>query len=87
MDARKLLLGVAALALIAGLLLASFAPGGWFNREESGAAALRTPFGTVQVETTETKSSVWPTVGYVLLGLGGVVIVVAYAMRRPPRLK
>lgn len=81
MDTRKLLWGVAALSLMAGLLLASLAPGGWFNKAETGAAAVRTPFGDVRVEATETKSSPWPTVGYALLALGGVAVVVAYAMR------
>jgi len=83
MDLRKLVLGLTALAIIAGLLLVCFAPGGWFNRGRTEKTAVETPVGSLEISAHETKSSVWPTVGYVLLGIGGVGVVVFVSMKSP----
>jgi hypothetical protein len=80
MDTRRLLLGAGVLLLVAGLLLACLTPGGWLNRGTT--QTLSTPFGSLSV--TETKSSAGPVIGYVLLGLGGVVLVAAFALKSPP---
>lgn len=81
MDLRKLVLGLTALALVVGLLLVCFAPGGWFNRGETEKAAVKTPLGSFEITAHESKSSVWPTVGYVLLGIGAVGAVAFISMK------
>jgi hypothetical protein len=68
MDLRKMVLGLITLALLAGLLLVCFAPGGWFNKGKTEKAAFKTPVGSFEITAQAAKSSVWPTVGYVLLG-------------------
>jgi hypothetical protein len=83
MDLRKLVLGLTALALIGGLLLVCFAPGGLFNRGETEKAAVKTPLGSFEITAHESKSSVWPTVGYVLLGMGAVGVVAFISMKSP----
>jgi hypothetical protein len=75
MDLQKMVLGLTTLAIVAGLLLACFAPGGWFNKGQTEKAAFKTPVGSIEITAQEAKSSVWPTVGYVLLGIGGVGVV------------
>ena len=82
MDKRRLVLGLGVLLLIAGALLACFTPGGIFNT--GGSEVLATPIGTFTVPA-ERKSSAWPVVGYVLLGVGALGLVVAFAMKPPPR--
>ena len=83
MDLRKLVLGLTALALIGGVLLVCFAPGGWFNRGETETAAVKTPLGSFEITAHETKSSAWPTVGYALLGIGAVGVVAFISMKSP----
>src|SRR5437868_5050597 len=80
MDTRRLIFGMAVLLLAVGFALAAFTPGGWFNRGAS--ETFNTPFGSVTV--TDEKSSAGPIIGYVLLGLGGVGLVTAFAMKSPP---
>jgi hypothetical protein len=81
MNYRRLAFGLAALLVVAGLLLALFTPGGLVN---SGTVqSVETPFGSFSV--SEAKSSPWPVVGYVLLGLGGVAGVVGFAMKSQQR--
>jgi hypothetical protein len=77
MDRRRLVIGVAVLLLVVGGLLACFAPGGLLNKVN--VTTVDTPLGSFS--TSEAKSSPWPVVGYVLLGLGGVGAVVGYAMK------
>jgi hypothetical protein len=77
MDRRRLVFGVAALLLVAGALLACFAPGGLLNRAD--VTTLETPFGVFS--KSEAKSSPWPMVGYGLLGLGALGMVVGFAMK------
>jgi hypothetical protein len=84
MDLRKMVLGLTTLAIVAGLLLVCFAPGGWFNKGQTEKAAFKTPVGSIEITAQEAKSSVWPTVGYVLLGIGGVGVV-AYLSMNPSR--
>jgi hypothetical protein len=84
MDLRKLVLGLSALAIVSGLLLVCFAPGGWFNKGQTEKAALKTPVGSFEITAQEAKSSDWPTVGYVLLGIGGVGVV-AFLSMKPSR--
>ena len=81
MDLRKLVFGLTALAIIGGLLLVYFAPGGWFNSGQTERAAVKTPVGLLEITAHETKSSVWPTVGYVLLGIGRVGVVAFLCMK------
>ena len=81
MDKRKLAFGLAALLIVAGLLLALFTPGGLLN--EGAVETVQTPFGTFS--KSEAKSSPWPIVGYVLLGLGGVTAVVGFALKPQPQ--
>jgi hypothetical protein len=82
MDKRRLLLGSAVLLVLAGLLLAALTPGGWFN---SGTTqAVDTPIGSIRIQ--EKKSSNWPTLGYILLGVGGAGLVFVFAMKSPPRI-
>jgi hypothetical protein len=83
MDLRKMVLGLTALAIVTGLLLVCFAPGGWFNKGETEKAQLKTPIGSFEITAQEAKSSVWPTVGYVLLAVGGVGIVAFLSMKSP----
>ena len=83
MDLRKLVLGLSTLAIVAGLLLVSFAPGGWFNKGHTETAAVKTPVGSVEFSAHEAKTSDWPTVGYVLLGIGGVGVVAFLSMKNP----
>jgi hypothetical protein len=81
MDMRRLVIGAGVLLIVAGLVLACFTPGGWFNRGTTETLAL--PFGSISFSAE--KRSSWPTLGYVLLGTGGVVLVIAFAMKsRPP---
>ena len=68
MDLRKMILGLTTLAIVAGLLLVCFTPGGWFNKGRTEKTALKTPVGSFEITAQEAKSSVWPTVGDVLLG-------------------
>jgi hypothetical protein len=83
MDLRKLVLGLTALALLGGFLLVCFAPGGWFNRGETEKAEVKTPLGSLEITAREAKSSAWPTVGYVLLGLSGIGAVALISMKSP----
>ena len=83
MDLRKLVLGLTALAIVAGLLLVCFAPGGWFNKGHTETAAVKTPVGSLEFTAHEAKTSGWPTVGYVLLGIGGVGVVALISMKSP----
>lgn len=82
MDKRRLVLGLAVLLMVVGGVLACFTPGGLFN--SSYEKSLETPFGSVTV-TGQKKSSEWPIVGYVLLGAGALGLVLAFAMKSPPR--
>jgi hypothetical protein len=77
MDMRKLGFGLGAILLVLGLLLACFAPGGFFNSATTDIVS--TPLGKISV-TQEKKASVWTTVGYVMLGVGTITLVLAYAM-------
>jgi hypothetical protein len=79
MDKRRLIIGLAALLLVAGAALACFAPGGLFNH--ANVTSVDTPFGVFS--KTEALSSLWPVIGYVLLGLGGIGIVVGFALKTP----
>ena len=80
MDTRRLVIGLAALVIVGGIVLALFTPGGLVN---SGVVqSVQTPFGSLSV--SEAKSSPWPIVGYVLIGLGCVAAVVGFAMKSPP---
>jgi hypothetical protein len=81
MDLRKLVLGLTALAILAGLLLVCFAPGGWFNRGRTEKSSVKTPVGSLEITTQEAQSSVWPTVGYVLLGIGAAGVVASISMK------
>jgi hypothetical protein len=45
---------------------------------------LKTPVGSFEITAQEAKSSDWPTVGYVLLGIGGVGVV-AFLSMKPSR--
>lgn len=83
MDLRKLVLGLTALAIVTGFLLVCFAPGGWLNRGKTEKAELKTPVGSLEFTTREAKSSAWPTVGYVLLGIGAVGVVASLSMKSP----
>lgn len=85
MDVRKLVLGLTGLAIVAGLLLVCFAPGGWFNKGKTERAEVKTPIGSLEFSTRESKSSNWPTVGYVLLGAGGIGVVAFVSMKSPQR--
>jgi hypothetical protein len=82
MDTRKLAFGLAIVFIIAGVLLALFTPGGLLN---SGGVteSFQTPFGSVSMSAS--KSSAWPVVGYVLIGVGAVAAVVAFALNSPPK--
>jgi hypothetical protein len=82
MDKRRLVLGLSVLLLVAGLSLAAFTPGGFFNRVQTHSVEVPF-FGTMTVRG-EGATSPWPVVGYVLLGLGGLGLVLAFAMK-PPR--
>jgi hypothetical protein len=77
MNKQALAFGLAVLLVVTGLLLALFSPGGLLNR--GVVLSIETPFGSF----SETKSSPWPIVGYILIGLGGVAAVVGFAMRPP----
>jgi len=79
MDKRRLIFGLAVLLLIAGAALACFAPGGLFNRAK--LTSVDTPFGSFS--KSEAVSSSGPVIGYVLLGLGGVGVVVGFALKSP----
>jgi formylglycine-generating enzyme required for sulfatase activity len=81
MDSRRLVFGASVLLVVVGLLLASFTPGGWLNRG-GGGTTIDLPFGSVTLPGQE-KSSPWPLVGYVALGLGAVGLVAAFAMKSP----
>jgi hypothetical protein len=88
MDTRKLCFGLGAVAILVGLLLAAFTPGGWFNHGASANTTMDMPFfGTVSVNADTTHSSVWPIVGYVLMGVGAVAVVVGYSLNSPPARK
>jgi hypothetical protein len=81
MNTRKLFFGLAALLIVAGFLLALFTPGGLAN---SGVVqSVQTPFGSFSL--SESRSSSWPIVGYVMIGLGGVAAVVGFALKSPPQ--
>lgn len=82
MDKRRLVLGLGVLLLIAGALLACFTPGGLFSSD--GSPSIATPFGTFSVPG-EKKSSAGPIIGYVLVGVGAVGLVAAFAMKSPPK--
>jgi hypothetical protein len=84
MDVRKLVLGLTSLCLVVGVLLVCFAPGGWFNKGKTERAEVKTPIGSLEFSTRESKTSNWPTVGYVLLGAGAIGAVV-YVSLKPQR--
>jgi hypothetical protein len=56
MDLRKMVLGLTTLAIVAGLLLVCFAPGGWFNKGQTEKAAFN-PDSAVEVSWEQTWSS------------------------------
>ena len=85
MDVRKLVFGLSGVALIAGLLLVCFSPGGWFNKAKTERAEVKTPIGSLEFSTQESKSSNWPTVGYVLLGAGAIGAVAFVSMKSSQR--
>jgi hypothetical protein len=80
MDMRRLLAGLGLALFLAGLVLACFTPGGWLNR--GSTETVSSPLGSITV--TVEKSSAGPVIGYVLLGLGAVALVGAFAMKPPP---
>ena len=82
MDRRRLVLGLGVLLVVAGALLACFTPGGLFN--SGGQETVSTPIGSFSFQG-EKKSSAGPIIGYVLLGVGAVGLVVAFAMKSPPQ--
>jgi hypothetical protein len=84
MDKRRLVLGLSVLLLVAGALLACFTPGGLFNRPQVTQSMDVPFFGTMTVRA-EGGTTAWPVVGYVLLGLGGVGSILAFAMKSPPK--
>jgi hypothetical protein len=85
MSTRRLVFGLGVLVIIAGLLLAALSPGGWFNQGQTREASIKIPIWSWEIKASEEKSSAWPIVGYVLLGVGGVALVVGFAMTAPPR--
>jgi len=80
MDKRKLVFGLGVLLIVVGALLALFTPGGLFNH--GGSAAIVTPIGTLNVRE-EPRGTAGPIAGYVLLGVGGLALVIAFAMKPP----
>jgi hypothetical protein len=82
MDKRRLILGLGVLMLVVGAVLACFTSGGLFN--SGGSETVGTPFGSFSVPG-EKKSSAGPIIGYVLLGVGAVGLLVAFAMKSPPK--
>jgi hypothetical protein len=82
MDKRRLVLGLGAVLLVTGALLAGFTPGGLFNA--GGSATIGTPLGPFTVPGAK-KSSAGPVIGYVLMGVGALGLVAAFAMKPPPR--
>jgi hypothetical protein len=84
MDTRRLVLGLSVLLVVVGALLACFTPGGIFNRGVV-TQSVDFPFVGSMTVRAEGVSSPWPIVGYVLMGLGGLGLVVAFAMKSPPR--
>ena len=85
MDVRKLVFDLTGVALIAGLLLVCFSPGGWFNKAKTERAEVKTPVGSLEFSTQESKSSNWPTVGYVLLGAGVLGAVASVSLKSSQR--
>jgi len=75
MDKRRLIGGLGALLILAGLLIAFFVPGGLFNR-----GTVTQSFGLWTI-TTPPVSSPWPIVGWVLAAVGAMGIVIAFAMK------
>jgi len=73
------------LCIVAGLLTAAFAPGGWLNNREKNSAKLDTPIGSIGVSAETTKTSNWPSLGYGLLIAGGVCLIVGLAVKPSPR--
>jgi hypothetical protein len=80
MDKRKLIAGLAVLLLIAGVLVALFAPSGLLN---PGVVkeTIDTPIATFTHTARVAPDSNLPILGYVLAGVGGVGLVVAFAMK------
>jgi hypothetical protein len=79
---RGSLMSVGFLVLLAGLLMASLSPGGWFNRHEESGAALNTPLGSVELKARTERTSPWPMVGYGLIAVGAVAMIAGAASRR-----
>ena len=73
-DTRRLVFGLSVVILVAGALLASFAPGGLFNQTQEVPL-----LGTVPV-----RPSPWSIIGYVLLVVSAAGFVLAFAMKPPP---
>jgi hypothetical protein len=84
MDTRRLVFGLAMLLVIVGALLACFTPGGILNRGVV-TQSVDLPFVGSLTVRAEGASSPWPIVGYVLLGLGGLGLVIAFAIKVPPK--
>jgi hypothetical protein len=82
MDTRKLVIGLAVVLAVIGLILALATPGGLLNRQDTATV----DFGFGALSVTGQKSSPWPIVGYVLLGVGVIGTVVGIAMKPPPKL-
>ena len=76
MDKRRLIGGLGALLILAGLLIAFFVPGGLFN-----LGTVTQTLGPLTITTP--VSSPWPIVGWVLAAVGAVGIVIAFAMKAP----
>jgi hypothetical protein len=85
MNKRKLVGGLAVLALIAGALLVCLAPGGFFQQAPENRTVVDTPVVRINVasedEDQASLSSPGPVAGFVLLGLGAVGLVAAFAMK------
>jgi hypothetical protein len=85
MDTRRLVLGLSLLLVVAGVLVACFAPGGLWNRQ-SVTQSVDVPFmGNLTVRSEGAPSSWLAVVGWVLAGAGAVGMVAAFAMRPAPR--
>ena len=85
MDVRKLVFGLSGVALIVGLLLVCFSPGGWFNKGKTERAEVKTPIGSMEFSARESHSSNWPTVGYILLGAGVIGAMAFVSMKSSQR--
>ena len=82
MDMKKMFLGLATLAMVVGIALVCFTPGGFLNRQNQSVAMAMPGFGEMRIDAgSPGLGSPGPVTGFILMFLGAAGYVVAFSMK------